>query len=187
MKTAVLALVTLLFVGVARADTVVVDLAATNAGYYDQFFGLVDLQAELTMQLVTGTFFDPGRADFVIGPHQQPTPVYELTGIRGTLNGNPISFFQDPVGDGSWLWPDLTLGAIYFSVNGDEAWLENDIDYSLISIPSDVDRIHGNGSPINYSTHIVSTPEPGLLLALPCLLLVLAVFVNERRKQTKVS
>ena len=70
------------------------------------------------------------------------------------------------MGDGSWPWPDLTLGAIYFSVNGDEAWLENDIDYSLISIPLDVDRIHGNGSPINYSTHIVSTPEPGLLLTL---------------------
>jgi hypothetical protein len=124
----------------------------------------IDLQAQLTVEAVTGTFFNPGLAVSFTGT------VYEMTGITGTLNGNPIAFFKDPLGDGSWLNLDLSLGAFYFSAGSNECWLENEGDYPLIAIITDNGAGGGgigNGTPINYHANLVSTPEPttvGLLL-----------------------
>jgi PEP-CTERM motif len=143
-----------------KADTV--NFTATEAPLSGNL--TIDLQALLTVTPVTGTFFDPGQAVFTT------RTVYEMTAITGTLNGYPITFFQDPLGAGSWLNLNLTLGAFYFSADGSEAWLENDVDYSLIAIvPNEGAGGSGFGgsTPINYHANLVSTPEPptvGLLL-----------------------
>jgi len=153
------------FAGVARADDVVVELDATNVGSgYDLFFGAETFHGDLFMRLTESqcTFFDPGRASCAVGPFGQPTPVYEMTGISGTLNGDPVSFFQDPDGVGSWLYPDLDVGAIYFQVNGVEMWFENEGDGYLLVIPDGSNRT----TPINASASLVSTPEPTSLVLL---------------------
>lgn len=171
-KLAILALVVVCSwgAGVARADDIVVNLDATNVGSgYEQFFGADTFHGELTMRLTESqcTFFDPGRATCAVGPFFSPTPVLEMTGITGTLNGQPISFFQDPQGAGSWLWPNLELGAIYFSFNGTEAWFENEGDGYLLDIPDLAGPTGlGRSTPINITTSIVSTPEPTSLMLL---------------------
>jgi len=157
---------------VARADDIVVEFDATNVGTgYEQVFGADTFSALLTMRATTSqcTFFDPGRALCAVGPFFSPTPVFEMTGIHGTLNGDPVSFFQDPYGLGSWLWPDLTLGAIYFQFDGTVAYFENEGDGYLLII----ERLAG-ATPINASASIVSTPEPTALMLLSLGLIGLA-------------
>ena len=144
-----------------KADTVVAVSATetTTPGSIP-----IDLNAQLTMDIVTATFFDPGQAIFTT------RTAYEMTGITGTLNGKPISFFKDPIGAGSWLNLNLSLGAFYFSAGGSEVWLENDVDYLLIAIVPNEGAGgvgFGGSTPINYHANLVSTPEPptvGLLL-----------------------
>lgn len=160
-KLAALALLLVCFCAQeVKADSVV-EFSATGSALPG---GIpIDLQALLTVESVTGTFFNPGLAVFFTGT------VYEITNITGTLNGNPISFFQNPAGHASWLNLDLSLGAFYFSANGNECWLENEGDYSLIAIVTDNGAggsAPGNGTPISYHADLVSTPEPTTLALL---------------------
>lgn len=66
----------------ARADTVTVDVSATSCPQCPQQFAAVNLNAVLTVELVTGTFFDSGFAYAFTGQ------VYEVVSLTGTLNGS---------------------------------------------------------------------------------------------------
>ena len=147
----------------AHADTVI-DISATSCNLCPPPSGggvsTIDLRAQLTVEAVNGTFFNPGLAFFFTGS------VYEVRGITGTLNGNSISSFAAPLGDGSWLNFDLSLGTVYFSVGGFEGWLENEGDYDLIALIAANGAGGGtSGTPINFSAS-VSAPEPSSLLLL---------------------
>jgi hypothetical protein len=146
----------------ACADTVI-DVSATLCSICapPNGFSTIDLQAQLTVETVNGTFFDPGLASFFTGT------VYEVTGITGTLNGNAITSFPAPLGDGSWLNLDLSLGSVYFSAGGFRCSLEHD-GYDLIDLVSNNGAgggEAGGGAPISYSAS-VSTPEPSSFLLL---------------------
>jgi hypothetical protein len=106
-----------------------------------------------------GTFFDPGLAEFFTGSF------YEVKGVTGTLNGNSISSCPAPLGDGSWLNSNLSLGALYFSSGGFERWLENEgHGYLMVSV-ADNGAGGASAANINYDASIV-TPEPATLLLL---------------------
>jgi len=151
----------------AHADTVI-DLSATLCSDIclpPKGFSTIDLQAQLTVEAVNGTWFDAGRATIFTGP------VLEVKAITGTLNGNPISFFPFGAGDGSWLNFNLTLGTVSFSSNGFEFWLDNEGDYSNINYVQ-ADGLGTSSGTVNVATTIVSTPEPSSLLLLVVGLLV---------------
>ena len=141
----------------AHADTVI-DISATACDL-SSAVSTIDLRAQLTVEAVNGTFFNPGLGFFFTGS------VYEVKGITGTLNGNSISSFAAPLGDGSWLNFDLSLGTVYFSVGGFEGWLKNEGDYDLIALIAAHGAGGTSGTPINYSAS-VSTPETSSLLLL---------------------
>jgi hypothetical protein len=150
-KLAILALLGVCLWGrEVHADTIV-DISATWCSAC-QFGGMpVDFQAQATVEPVTGTFFNILFNDLFTGS------VLEVTGISGTLNGNPISFLQAPQGDGSWLYPDLFIGALYFSANGQPCWMFWDGAFPTLVLGAD-----GLSAPLNYSA-TVNTPEPGTL------------------------
>lgn len=139
------------------ADTVV-NLSANLCSVCPPPAGVstIDLQAQLTVAVVDGTFFDPGLAEFFTGSF------YEVQGVSGTLNGNSISSFTAPLGDGSWLNSNLSLGAFYFSSGGFECWLENEGNGYLIVLVADNGAGGASAASINYEASIV-TPEPSPL------------------------
>jgi len=151
VKLAILGLVLLCLWGrPAYADTIV-DISATWCSAC-QFGGMpVDFQAQATVEPVTGTFLNILFKDLFTGS------VLEVTGISGTLNGSPISFLQAPQGNGSWLYPDLYIGALYFSANGQPCWMFWDGAFPTLVLAAD-----GLSAPVNYSA-TVNTPEPGTL------------------------
>jgi hypothetical protein len=152
-KLAILALLGVCLWGrPAYADTIV-DISATWCSACQRGGMPVDFQAQATVEPVTGTFFNILFNDLFTGS------VLEVTGISGTLNGSPISFLQAPQGDGSWLFPDLFIGALYFSTNGQPGWMFWDGAF-----PTLVLTVDGSGlsAPVNYSA-TVNTPEPGTL------------------------
>src|SRR5438874_4255041 len=104
----------------AHADTVV-DLSATLCSVCPppNGFSTIDLEAQLTVEAVNGTWFEPFFDDFFTGT------ALEVKAITGTLNGNPISFFPAQLGDGSWLDNPFTFrpGFVTFSADGFEFWL----------------------------------------------------------------
>ena len=166
MKILVLLLL-LLSAGVARADTINVSATAC-----DSCFGApqpsVNLQAQFTIQQVTGEFFNSGE-DFLFSG-----TVEEVTAINGTLNGAAITLAPPPHGgDGSWLTEgSFALGTVYFTVAGttgpfSTSWLENDNLFNLVEIADTNGDGFGENVPINYS---VTTPEPATLwlLAIAC-------------------
>jgi hypothetical protein len=152
-KLAILALLGVcLWVRPAYADTIV-DISATWCEECRPTVGMpVDFRAQVTVEPSTGTFFNPIGFTF--------TNVLEVTGISGTLNGSPISFLQAPQGDGSWLFPDLFIGALYFSANGQPCWMFWDGAFPTLVITTDAG--FGVDVPINYSA-TVNTPEPATL------------------------
>ena len=84
---------------------------------------LINLQAQFTVEQVTGTFFNSGEAYLFTGTE------YEVLGITGTLNGSPMTLTAAPQGIGSWLYEqgsNFELGTVYFTANGSFSWLEND-------------------------------------------------------------
>jgi len=123
----------------------------------------VSLDAFLTVAPVTGTFFNSGLD--LLFPNLS---VYEVTGISGTLNGNPITSFPAPQGQGSWLNSQFALGSVWFSAGGSECFIENDVANNLIEIMDANGDGFGTSTPIEYSAVVVSTPEPGALLLLAC-------------------
>jgi PEP-CTERM putative exosortase interaction domain len=155
VKLAILGLVVVCLWGrPAYADTIV-DISATWCSACQRGgFPPVDFQAQATVEPVTGTFFNILFNDLFTGS------VMEVTGISGTLNGSPISFLQAPQGAGSWLYPDLFIGALYFTANGQPGWMFWDGAFPYIVITDDTGT--GFPSPVDYSAS-VHTPEPGTL------------------------
>jgi hypothetical protein len=166
VKLAILGLVLLCLWGrPAYADTIV-DIVATFCPNCPGHPLPVDFQAQVTVMPVAGdpssfgAFFNPIVNGFYNGP------VLEVTGISGTFNGNPISFMQAPFGDGSWLYPDLFIGALYFSGASCPCSMFWDGGFGpTITFTEffDNNQTFGSGStPVNYSA-TVNTPEPGTL------------------------
>jgi len=115
----------------ARADSsqITVDVTATGCPQCPEQYAPVNLQAQFTVEQMTGTFFDSGFAYTFTGT------VDEVVAISGTLNGNAMTLAAAPYGDGSWLYQDgngaFQLGTVYFNDGPYSGWLEND-GYSLL-------------------------------------------------------
>ncbi len=159
MKIALAALAVLLVATAARADsTTVVDVTASQCnGCYGFNPAPLTLNAQFTLEQVTGQFFDSGQ-QFLF-----PGTEWEVTSITGTLNGNPMTLAQAPQGIGSWLYDDYSLGSVYFTADGSFSWLEFDGAYDLLEI------MDANGDGQGYGTAITwnavdpppaNTPEP---------------------------
>jgi hypothetical protein len=155
-KLAILALLAVCLWGrEVHADTVV-DISATWCTSCRPGIGVpVDFQAQATVEPVTGTFYNIGF-NFLFTASDVP----EVTGISGTLNGSPISFLQAPQGDGSWLYSDFFIGALYFSVDGQPCYMFWDGAFPTLVMISDAG--FGVDVPVNYSA-TVNTPEPATL------------------------
>ncbi len=138
--------------GATHADTV--DITVTNC-----FCGLthttpINLQAQLTVEQVTGTFFQPN------GVYLFTNTVDEVTALTGTVNGYSMTLDQAPYGDGSWIaaasgnpfgGSAYSLGAIYFSADGIPSWMFNDVDNYLEGFDG--------GNLVTYTATDI-TPEP---------------------------
>jgi hypothetical protein len=160
MKYALAVLALFIFSGHAKADsTTVIDVSATTCY---QCFGDdldVNLNAQLTLNAVTGSFFNSGGGFTFDGTE------YEVTSMTGTLNGGTMTLGQAPFGIGSWLYLDpsneFELGSVYFTANGSSSWLENDYANALLESQ---DANGGTSTPITWDPQIVSAPEPNTLL-----------------------
>ncbi len=165
----------LLFATLARADStpVTVDITAINCLCGFPATTPINLQAQLTVEQVTGTFFYPGEAFFFTGT------VDEVTAITGTVNGFAMTFLQPPVGDGSWVEAPgfdyfstgaYGLGYIYFSADGIPSWMFNDVTNYLEGFDGDNTVVYSAVDPAP-----AGAPEPpslllsGIGLALLCL------------------
>jgi hypothetical protein len=145
----------------AHADTVV-DLSAILCSVCPppNGFSTIDLEAQLTVEAANGTWLDAGQAAFFTGT------VLEVKAITGTLNGNPISFFPAPAGDGSWLKPaTLRPGFVTFSADGFMFWLADEGDSISINY-TQPNGLGTSSADVNITTTVVSTPEPSSLLLL---------------------
>jgi hypothetical protein len=158
------AIAVLMVVPVAKADTapIVIDISATTCTecFGNQVVETINLQAQLTLQLVTGTFYDAGNQFLFNGT------VEEVTAITGTLNGGAMSLAAPAHGDGSWLLPGGGLGVVYFTANGSFSWLQNDNLFNLIEITDANGDGSGTNTPINYNAVLVPEPASCLLLAI---------------------
>src|SRR4030095_12526827 len=150
VKLAILGLVVVCLWGrPAKADTILVDIVATECTDCSAASLPIDFRAQVTVEPVTGSFINPAFSNYVFA-----TNVLEVTGMSGTLNGSPLSLMPARFGDGSWLFPDLYLGALYFSSDGVSASMFWDGGTPTIAFET------GYTSPLHYSA-TVSTPEPG--------------------------
>ena len=150
-----------------RADTTQVhtwDITATTCFVCESdSYGLppnpqpVNLYAVFTVTpvLATGQFWDEGIADFY--PYQL---VDEVTGITGTLNGQPVTLGAPAVGAGSWLALNGDIGTVWYDVNGVPG-----VPAGVIYTDSVYDEV--SGIPVFWSaTDPVGLPEPATLLLL---------------------
>jgi hypothetical protein len=119
-----------------KADSVV-DITATYCNgcfEYSQNPPTLDLRLTLTVQPEYGTFFNPGGAFFVTGTE------LVVTALKGHIGGSllkddglrpPGPLSLDPRTT-SWLFPNLSLGAIDFSGRDFSAGLEYDNLFNLL-------------------------------------------------------
>jgi hypothetical protein len=143
----------------ARADSTTIDISATTCYGCFSTDVSIDLNAQLTLVPVTGTFYQSGTGFLFTGTED------EVTAMTGTLNGGAITLGEPPYGIGSWLNSSFELGTIYFTANGSSSWLENDGEYNLIEILDANGDGFGTNTPITWNVEVVSTPEPsGLIL-----------------------
>jgi len=164
----VVALALGLFATVARADSTpfVIDVTATSCTtcFGSPVIPLINLQAQFTVEQVTGTFFNSGEAYLFTGTE------YEVLGITGTLNGSPMTLTAAPQGIGSWLYEqgsNFELGTVYFTANGSFSWLENDAAFNLLEILDANGDGYGSNNPIYWNTvdpAPVGASEPSTLL-----------------------
>jgi hypothetical protein len=166
MKLAV-ALAVLFLATAAQADsTVVVDVTASqcNGCHPDVNLLPTALNAQFTLEQVTGTFFNSGGSFSFYGTE------WEVIGINGTLNGYPMALSTGPQGQASWLldsaYPleDYALGTVYFTVDGSFAWLENDNEFNLLEVLNPSSAVYGNPITWNVVEAPAITPEPSALL-----------------------
>lgn len=151
---AIISLAALLSVPSAKADTVVDISAVTCTSCFgNQPVTNVNMEAQLVLESVTGTFFDSGHDHFFTGT------VDEIVSITGTFNGNAVTFLPAPKGDGSWLGPNFDLGTVYFSSGGSQSWFENDGAFNLLETSDPNGDGFGTNTPIIWTVAVVSTPE----------------------------
>lgn len=138
-----------------------VDVTATTCDscFGNQIVQSIDLQAQLTIEPMTGEFFNSG-GDYIFHG-----TVDRVIGITGTLNGRPMALIPAPYGDGSWLSSpapgSYSLGTVYFSAGGSVCWLQNDNAFNLIEILSSNGDGSGTSTPIYWGA--VQVPEPNCL------------------------
>jgi hypothetical protein len=157
----VVAFAVVLFATLAHADSTQITVDATATGCACPEFAPVapiNLQAQFTIEAVTGTFFDSGQGYLFAGTE------YEVLGMTGTLNGSAMTLAAAPQGIGSWLYEvngDFLLGSVYFTAGGSFDWLENDASYDLLII-SDVNGSgYGSDNAIYWNAaDPVNSPEP---------------------------
>ncbi len=156
MKTLLAAALLAFLATAAQADTVDITVTTCLCGINDAT--PIDLQAQLTVEQVTGTFFQPD------GAYLFTNTVDEITALTGTVNGYSMTLDQAPYGDGSWIYAPgygapYQLGAIYFSADGIPSWMFNDVDNYLEGF--------AGGNLVTYeATDPVGAPEPATLLLL---------------------
>jgi hypothetical protein len=138
----------------ARADTLVDVTAAqcdacVSTPTNQVQLAPVSLDLELTVEQVTGSFFDPGYDMYF------NQTVDEITSASGTLDGNTVSFTPD----GYYLTTgNFQLGWLCFTADASNECVSNDFENNLL-----------NGEQITWdAVDPVGTPEPAtwLLLAL---------------------
>lgn len=134
MKIALAAVAALFFATAARADsTVVVDVTASTCTYCFSLTqpdtDVINLEAQFTLEQVTGSFFNSGEQDLFSATE------WEVTAITGSLNGYPMELVPGFQGSASWLNQDkfYNLGSVYFMADGVFSWLENDNTYDLLN------------------------------------------------------
>jgi hypothetical protein len=115
----------------------------------------VDLELQLTVEPVTGTFLFPGY-DVTL-----TATVDEILSLSGTLNGNPVSLAPPGRGDGNWLYENtFGLGWVCFTSSGEDFCMGNDNANNLLTNYSE-----GTFEPITWdAADPVATPEPMTLL-----------------------
>jgi hypothetical protein len=170
MKVKLAAALAVLFLATAaHADsTEVVDVTATqcNSCYPGVILAPITLNAQFTLEQVTGTFFNSGYPYTFYGTE------WEVIGINGTLNGNPMALSTGPQGQASWLFDstypleDYALGTVYFIADGSFSWLENDDLYNLLETVDANGYGTSPGGPVywNVVEAPAITPEPSALL-----------------------
>jgi hypothetical protein len=153
----------------AHADSqpVTVDITATNCLCGLDHTTQIDLSAQLTVEQVTGTFFQPNGVYLFTGT------VDEIVALTGTVNGLAMTFAQPPQGEGSWVSapgfdqfmgqpapgsPGYQLGYLYFTVDGIPSWMFNDVTNYLEG--------YDGGNPVTYAAVDPpnNAPEPSSLL-----------------------
>jgi hypothetical protein len=113
----------------------------------------VDLDLELTVEPVTGTFWNPyyGITDTMT--------VDEVLSMTGTLNGDSVTLAPPPAGNGDWLIPgSFALGDLCFTSDGEQYCAWNDDANNLLSNSSTFEPITWDAA------DPVATPEPTTLL-----------------------
>jgi hypothetical protein len=132
LKIAV-AFAVLLSATLARADStpITVDVTVAACPQCGAFPGPpINLQAQFTVELVNGIFFNSGEDSLMPASAE-----YEVMGMTGTLNGSPMTLAAPPEGIGSWLSEGLNgnfeLGSVYFTSAAGNSLLEVS-DFNLL-------------------------------------------------------
>jgi hypothetical protein len=151
----------------AKADKV--DISFT--GSYG--VNLYSLQAQLTVRpAINGTFFEPDGDFYITEVHDDIPTLVEVSNMKGTLNGNPISYTPDPRFPS---WGGIS-GSTFFP--GDVEFSSNGLTYSFF--------VYGSGeilAPFSFDPLVlpdpppVGTPEPSLLVLLAIGLIGLIVLI----------
>jgi PEP-CTERM motif len=162
MKLAV-AFAVLFFASQAHADSTPITLDVTaiscQAACDEPFEPTLDLEAQLVVEEVTGTFTNPVNIVY-------NQPVYEVMSMTGTLNGYPVTLLgtEDYLDDNA---TDLfQLGYVTFTADGYAVGLFDDDTNDLLETSNPVWA--GNNLDIIAWTAVdpapVGAPEPSSLL-----------------------
>jgi hypothetical protein len=189
-KVSLIALAVVALSLTARADSAtIVDVSVTGCSLCyttpsdptPRDYG-IDLEMQLAVESVTGTFLIPGYDVTEDGVFE------EIVSMTGTLNGDTITMTPPGQGDGDWVLPfenSFQPGWVTFTADGVQYSIGNDFAYNLLT------SVYPDGSgtffPIIWTATV---PEPSalqsLVLGLSCLAILASwLRTKERRRRRK--